>query len=386
MSNYLQAHPYTVVGFLAIGLIIALGNSLFIRQLRRRSSQPGQAPFVSVLIPARNEALNIAACVRSLLAQDYPAFEVIVLDDSSTDGTRVILEGIRKENPQLKILNGQPLPSGWLGKHWACHQLDKAAQGELLLFTDADTWHEPYALGDSVVALVEQDADLLTVFPHEQVITWGEKLTVPILGFALFSFVPVFLARWRIFSRLSITIGQFMLFRRSAYDAIGGYEAIRSHPVDDVTLGRRIRSRGFKWLLVNGTHHVHCRMYRDFGSAVAGFTKNLFAFFDHHVLLYLLAWLWIGFVFLEPVVVLVLSGFGISLAYFPVALAWIAVLEALILFSIANHHSRIPLYLVLFYPISMILFVTLALRSLNFAWQGRHDWKDRSLPRPVIRL
>jgi hypothetical protein len=127
-------------------------------------------------------------------------------------------------------------------------------------------------------------------------------------------------------------------------------------------------------------------MYRDFDSAVAGFTKNLFAFFDHHVLLYLLAWLWIGFVFLEPVVVLVLSWLGVSLAYFPVLLAWIAVLEAIILFSIANHHSRIPLYLVWFYPVSITLFVTLALRSLNFAWQGRHDWKDRSLPRPTIRL
>jgi chlorobactene glucosyltransferase len=386
MSEYLQVHPYTVVGFLALGLIIALGNSFFIQRLRRETSLRGQNPFVSVLIPARNEALNIDACVRSLLAQHYPAFEIIVLDDLSTDETRAILEDVRKVNPRLKILDGQPLPSGWLGKHWACHQLAKAAQGELLLFTDADTWHEPYTLGDSVAALMEKQADLLTAFPHEQVITWGEKLTVPILGFALFSFVPVFLARWRIFSGLSITIGQFMLFRRAAYDAIGGFEAIRSHPVDDVTLGRRILSHGYKWLLVDGTHHVHCRMYQDFASAVAGFTKNLFAFFDHHILLYLLAWLWIGFVFLEPVLVILLDWLGTPLSYFPVSLAWIAVLEAIILFSIVYFHSRIPFYLVWFYPVSITLFVTIALRSLFFAWKGKHNWKDRSLPRPVIRL
>ena len=140
---------------------------------------------------------------------------------------------------------------------------------------------------------------------------------VSILGFALFSFVPIFLARWQPLSRLSITIGQFMLFRRSASDAIGGYEAIRSHPVDDVSLGRRLSSHGFKWMLVDGTHHIHCRMYRDFDSAVVGFTKNLFAFFDNHILLYLIAWLWIGVLFLEPWVVILLGWLGISLDYFP---------------------------------------------------------------------
>lgn len=386
MNDYLQAHPYTVAGFLAFGLLIALGNSLFIYRLRRSTLQPGPLPFISILVPARNEALNIAACVRSLLGQDYPAFEVIVLDDQSTDGTRSILEDIRKENPGLKVINGPPLPPGWLGKHWACHQLALAAGGELLLFTDADTRHEPHTLRDSVSALLEQNADLLTAFPHEEVLTWGEKLTVPILGFALFSFVPIFLARWRIFSVFSITIGQFMLFRRSAYEAIGGYEEIRSHPVDDVTLGRRIRGRGFKWLLVDGTRHVHCRMYRDFDSAVAGFTKNLFAFFDHHVLLYLLAWLWIGCMFLEPPVILLLGWLGNPPDYFPSWLAWVAVFESILLFAFAYRHSRIPLSLVWLYPASIILFVTLALRSLTFAWQGRHDWKDRSLPRPVIRL
>jgi chlorobactene glucosyltransferase len=386
MSEYLQVHPYTVIGFLALGLTVALGNSIFIQRLRRGGLQPPQSPFVSILVPARNEALNIEACVRSLLMQDYPAFEVIVLDDQSTDGTRLILDGIQKKYPGLRILAGESLPPGWLGKHWACDQLVSAARGEFLLFTDADTWHEPGVLRDSIATALNRNADLLTAFPHEQVISWGEKLTVPILGFALFSYVPVFLARWRIFSQLSITIGQFMLFRRSAFQAIGGYQAIRSHPVDDVTLGRRILSHGYKWLLVDGTHHVHCRMYRDFDSAVAGFTKNLFAFFDNHVLLYLLAWLWIGIVFLEPVLVVLLSLLGLSLDYFPVSLAWIAVLEAVLLFAIAYHHSRIPLYLIWCYPVSITLFVMLALRSLIFAWQGRHDWKDRSLPRPVIKL
>lgn len=386
MSDYLQAHPYTVVGFLAFGLLIALGNSLFIQRLRRTKSQLVQSPFVSVLVPARNETLNIETCVRSLLAQEYPNFEVIVLDDQSTDNTRSILEEIHKEYPGMKVLGGSPLPPGWLGKHWACHQLAQVAHGELFLFTDADTWHEPYTLRDSVATLLATRSDLLTAFPHEQVVTWGEKLTVPILGFALFSFVPVFLARWQLFYSLSMTIGQFMLFRRSAYEAIGGYEAIRAHPVDDVTLGRRMLGHGFKWLLVDGTDHIHCRMYRDFDSALAGFTKNLFAFFDHHVLPYLVAWLWIGYVFLAPPLVILLDWLGIQLHYFPTSLAWIAVLESAFLFVLAYRRFHLPIFLVLFYPVSISLFVCIALRSLVFAWRGSHDWKDRSLPRPVIRL
>lgn len=363
-----------------------MGNSLFIQRLGRKTSQPTQTPFVSILVPARNEALNIEVCVRSLLGQDYPAFEVLVLDDQSTDVTRPVLDTIQKENTGLKILDGAPLPPGWLGKHWACHQLAQAARGELLLFTDADTRHESQALTAAAAALLEEDADLLTAFPHQEVVTWGEKLTVPILGFALYSFVPVFLARWRPFARLSITIGQYMLFRRSAYDAIGGYEAIRAHPVDDVTLGRRMVGHGFKWLLADGTNHIHCRMYRDFGSAVAGFTKNLFAFFDHHVLLYLIAWLWIGVIFLEPLVVLLLGWWGVQPEYFPASLAWIAVLESLLLFLVAYRRARLALSLVWLYPASIFLFVTIALRSLAFAWRGSPGWKGRSLPRPKFRL
>ena len=387
MSEYYwQSHPYTVIGFLAIGLLIALGNSLFIHRLRRKALPPGQSPFVSILVPARNEAQNVEACVRSLLAQQYPAFEVLVLDDHSTDATHALLEEIKREKPGLIILSGTSLPPGWLGKHWACHQLARTARGELLLFTDADTRHEPDALRDSVATLLERRVDLLTAFPREEVITWGEKLTVPILGFALFSFVPVFLARWRGLSRLSMTIGQYMLFRRTAYEAVGGFEAIRAHPVDDVALGRRILSHGYRWLLVDGTEHVHCRMYRDFDAALAGFTKNLFAFFDYHLFLYLLAWLWIGFVFLEPLLVILLGWLGRPPAYFPAPLAWIAVGESILLFAFAYRRSRLPLYLVWLYPVSIAIFVLMALRSLNFAWHGRLDWKDRNLPKPVIRL
>ena len=143
---------------------------------------------------------------------------------------------------------------------------------------------------------------------------------------------------------------------------------------------------GFKWLLVDGTDHIHCRMYRDFDSALAGFTKNLFAFFDHHILSYLFAWLWIGYVFLAPPLLILLDLLGIQLDFFPASLAWIAVLESILLFVLAYRRFHLPIVLVLFYPVSISLFVCIAFCSLVFAWRGRHGWKDRNLPRPSFKL
>lgn len=386
MFTYLQVHAYSVLGFLAVSLFIAICNSLFIRRLRKMNSVSGATPVVSILLPARNEALTIEKCVRSLLAQDYPNFEVIVLDDHSTDETPELLEQLQREHPALQIIPGEPLPAGWLGKHWACHQLSQQARGELLLFTDADTWHEPHALRDSVSAMQENHVDLLTAFPHEAVITWGEKLTVPLLGFAPLSFIPLFMARLPGLSRLAVTIGQFMLFRRSAYDAIGGYEAVRAHPLDDVKFGRRIVKRGLKWMLVDGTFHVHCRMYRDFDAAVAGFTRSLFAFFTHHVPLYLLAWMWIGVSFLEPFVILLLNALGRPVHFFPSSLAWIAVLEGFLLFLLIYARFRFPVYLAWLYPVSVCVFVWLAFRSMIASWRGNVGWKDRVLPTPTMHL
>lgn len=385
MTEYWMNHPNTVIAFLAFGLVIAIANHFFIRRLGQ-ARLPDVFPFVSILIPARNEAVNIEACVDSLLDQDYPNFEILVLDDQSTDDTRLILDRLAGSTKiALRILDGFPLPAGWLGKHWACHQLTQSAKGDLILFTDADTRHQPNMLRDSVSMLLETKTDLLTAFPREEIVTWGEKLTVPILSFATFSFLPIFLAQWLKLPLFSITIGQFMLFRRTAFDAIGGYEAIKDSPVDDFSLGRRIIAHGFKWMLADGTDHVTCRMYTSFQDAVAGFTKNLFAVFDHHVFLYLLAWTWVAFAFLEPPLVILLNLFDLPLGFFSPSLAWIAILEAALLFAIAFHRFRFPKYLIPLYPVSLAVFVFIAYRSLVFSLIGLGNWKSRKLPRPGLK-
>ena len=208
-----------LIAFQVVLLLIVLSNA-YVLWRTARQDRPRDFPQVSVLVPARDEERNIARCIGSLLLQDYPAFEVIALDDQSTDGTHAILEKMARAETRLRVLHGRPLPPGWLGKNWACAQLAAQSDGTLFYFTDADTFHEPGALRAAVTALGGEHADLLTGFPRQVVRTWGERLIVPVFGWALYCFMPLWLAYRLKASVLSIAVGQMLLFRRSAYDAI----------------------------------------------------------------------------------------------------------------------------------------------------------------------
>jgi chlorobactene glucosyltransferase len=373
-----------IVFLLFFGLVTVLVNYFIVRRLDQYPPAK-EYPFVSVLIPARNEALNIEDCVTSLLAQDYPDFEVIVLNDDSTDDTSRILARLAHTNGRLKVLKGAPLPDDWLGKHWACHQLDQAATGELILFTDADTCHTPDMLRASVSALQAEHADLVTAFPREQVVTLGERLLVPVIGWGIFTFIPIRLVQKLRWAALSITIGQFMLFRREAYDAVGGYEAVKSEVVDDICLGRLIISSGGEWRLLDGTRQVSCRMYRGFWDAVAGFSKSLFAVFDYRIIPYLLGWLLVGLVFLEPVVALVSRWMGYPLTSMPVDYAALSVVLSIVLWMVAYRRFQFPAYLVFYYPLSLTLFIAVAARSFFQTATGTTTWKERILDRVAMR-
>jgi chlorobactene glucosyltransferase len=384
VNFYLDHQPQVIVVFLFLGLLTALSNHFSIRRFDQYPPAKN-LPRVSILVPARNEAENIEACVRTLLGQDYPDFEVIVLDDHSTDETRRILSRLARDFQGLRVMDGKSLPEGWLGKHWACHQLAQAATGDLLLFTDADTRHAPHMLRDSVSALLVEGADLVTAFPREEALTWGEKLIVPVISFGIFSFLPVALARRMKWAGLSVAIGQFMLFRRSAFEAIGGYESVRNHIVDDVMLGRRIILHGFVWRLMDGTRHISCRMYRGFWQAVDGFTKNIFAFFDYRLSLFLIAWAWIAAAFLAPPFVLAARSLKVPVESYPYSLALLAAGESVLLWGIAYRRFRFPLYLALLYPLSLVIFVLIAFRSLVYTLLGQSTWKERGLARPAWR-
>ena len=176
-----------------------------------------------------------------------------------------------------------------------------------------------------------------------------------------------------------------MLFRREAYERIGGYEGVKGEIVDDMELGRKIISAGFEWRLLDGTRHVFCRMYRGFWEAVDGFSKSLFAVFDYRILPYLFAWTIVTVAFLEPVVALVSRCLGYPLTSLPADFAFGAVILSLALWMTAYKRFRFPPYLVFFYPLSMALFYMVAMRSLILTITGKASWKERTLERVGIR-
>jgi chlorobactene glucosyltransferase len=262
---------------LAAILFNLLLNLRALRKPRSDIELPAPAPLISILIPARNEEANIGVCLESLRHQDYPNFEILVLDDSSTDGTADIVARIASEDNRVRLLQGQPLPSGWAGKTFACHQLAQEARGSWLLFTDADTVHAPAMLRRVLgVALISRAA-LISGFPYQRTTSIWQKTAMPILFyFMLLCWMPFW---WLQRSRCrmpSVAIGQFLFFSAEEYRSIGGHEAVKSRIVEDVWLGIEVSRHKYRQLTLDLSSLVSCQMYREFGSMWDGITRWLY--------------------------------------------------------------------------------------------------------------
>ncbi|MCJ7696239.1 MAG: glycosyltransferase family 2 protein [Anaerolineaceae bacterium] len=369
-----------IVVFQLVILVVSVSN-IWLTHRARQHKMPSELPKVSILVPARNEEVNIAACVRSLLSQDYPDFEVLVLDDQSTDNTPAILQQVAREDPRLKVIMGSTPPVGQVGKNWACAQLASQAQGDLLYFTDADTVHQPQTLHTVVTALLGEKADVLTGFPRQLVGTWGERLLVPFFSWASLSFIPLWLAYWLRSQALSIAVGQMMLFRREAYQAVGGHAALGKNFLDDIGLVRRIKKAGLRWRVLSIADLVKCRMYQSSKKAYEGLTKSLFGALGYRLLPYLFITLWLLIMTWVPIVVFGLWLAGLAPLADP-ALLLVCLGLALLTWLFPLAEIRAPLYLVLFYPIIILANAWAMLGSLIFTLGGKLRWKDRALEKP----
>lgn len=319
--------------------------------------------------------------LESMLNQNYPNFQILVLNDNSEDETGTILVQLAARDPRICFLQGQPLPDGWMGKQWACHQLMQAATGELLLFTDADTRHLPQALRDAVTVMLAERIDLLSALPYQELHTLGERLIVPLLYWSFMAFVPLRLAYQLKIPALSMAIGQFILIRRQALEKIGGFEPIRNHPADDLAMVRRAKASGLKWRIFDGGTDIHCRMYRNFQEASQGISKNLFAVFDFRILPFIFVWLWLGLVFLGPLLILAVSILTGHLNSSSLLLAGIAIIEGFLLWYLVARRFRFPLQVAFFYPVNILTAILLAFRAVIMNFQGKASWKGRRLAR-----
>lgn len=260
-------------------------------------------PKVSIIIPARNEERNICQALQSVLALDYPNLEICVVNDRSTDGTGSILQKMSQQDSRLKVQQIDTLPQGWLGK---THALQRAAQnaiGEFLLFADADIVFHPLALRNAMHYVQQHQLDHMTVIPEDTMP--GTFLHVISATFGMFMFL--LFQPWKARdprSRRYMGIGAFNLVRTSVYHAIGGHEALRLRPDDDLKLGKLIKRSGYRQEVLNGTGMVSVEWYRSVSELIDGLMKNMFAGMEYRVSFVILAtlgtllihlWPWVGF-------------------------------------------------------------------------------------------
>jgi chlorobactene glucosyltransferase len=263
-------------------LLVVFGINLILnlRALRRpdrNSKVPEPAPLVSVLIPARNEEENIETCLKSLQKQDYPNFEILVLDDNSKDRTTEVVERMAAKDDRIKLIKGQPLPEGWAGKPFACYQLAEKAKGSWLLFIDADTTHAPHMLRSTLAMAIELDSSMLSGFPRQMAESLPEKVAMPLLYFVIMSWFPLWWLHRSIGRRPSLTIGQFILFRREEYWRIGGHTAVKDKILEDVWLGVETVRHGGRHVSIDLSTVFYCRMYREVGAMWEGFVKWMYS-------------------------------------------------------------------------------------------------------------
>lgn len=251
------------------------------------ASAPADAPLISICVPARDEEKNIRACVEAILTQTYPNFELIVLDDRSTDSTPQILSDLSKRDFRLKILHGSELPSGWAGKPHALYQASASAKGEWLCFVDADTFLAPDAIASCYIKSVETNADLFTIMTKQITGTFWEKVVMPLVLTALsVGFSPRKVNNPT--KRDAVANGQFILIRRKVYDAIGGHERVKDQIVEDKAISEQVKWNGYRLIVADGMQVVSTRMYTSLPSMWEGWTKNIYlGLRDHPALLML---------------------------------------------------------------------------------------------------
>ena len=354
-------------------------------------------PLVSVLVPARNEEHRVLAnCLRSILAQDYGRFEVIALNDRSTDATGQILESLAETDQRLRVIDGQELPRGWLGKPYAMQQALNQARGEWVLATDADMIFQQATLRTAMDRMVEEKADAMTLIPHFEAGSFWERVMIPTWAWVFLMFA-VFYRVSNPKTQGAVGIGGFFLIRRALLDRVGGYEALKDEVMEDVRLAEMIKRSGARLLTAYAPNLLSTRMYRNFAEMWECSTKNWFSGVKFSLPFALLCVLSMYLIAVVPPLIALACGIAIAVGvnadgwvlFIPAALSWLLQVLVLMVVSIRSRVSPVyaltaPLGLSVLY--AMLFDSTIRITTgKGVTWKGRRIYESRGVRPPRLR-
>lgn len=301
---------YIVVGFTLIQLVVSLVNYFFRQKIPQLK---GYNRVISVLIPARNEANNIGNLLSDVQKLDYKKLEILVFDDQSTDNTREIVLKYSSSDSRIRLIESTGLPAGWLGKNHACYKLSQHARGEYFVFLDADVRIQNNLAERAVLMAQRYNLALLSIFPKQEMRTFGEQITVPFMNYILLTLLPLIQVRRSRYASLSAANGQFMLFKAGEYKNINPHQRMKDKKVEDIAIARFYKQKQLKVACLAADADISCRMYSSFSEAISGFSKNVIMFFGNSYITAILFWLITTFGFIPVLLAYGLKGFGIYL-------------------------------------------------------------------------
>ena len=270
-------------------------------------------PKVSIILPARNEEKYIARCLDSLLKQDYPNFEIIAINDSSTDRTEVIMQHYAARDPRILVVNAKSKPVGWVGKNWACYQGYLRATGNLLLFTDADTVHLPSTMSLSVKHLIFENLDALTAIPKLLCKDFWTKITLPMLSTFLYSRFSALRVNDPK-TKIGYFFGSFFIISRRTYEKVGTHKAVRHEIIEDGALGGKVKEEKFMMKMVRGDNYIEAIWARDFHTLWHGLRRLMIPLYNQKRKRASLMAIAIFFLLFEPFLLLPYSLLFINIA------------------------------------------------------------------------
>lgn len=367
-----------------LALALVVFNAVFWTRGRALPEAASAAPGgVSVLIPARDEVANIERCVRAADAARGPITEIVVYDDDSTDGTGEVLAALQAELPRLRVIHGDGLPAGWVGKPYALHRLSVAARGEVLLNIDADVTLRAEGLLRmlSLLGSPDQvpgglDAALVTAVPRQRTGSLVERSMIPLLHLSYVAWLPMPLIHRTGDPRVLAANGQLLMVRRSALDAVGGWAGVRAALVDDMALCREVKRSGRRVVFADGDQMADCRMYTDGPSLWRGFSKNFYEGIGGHPLGLIIVMALHLLIFVAPYVVLPIAALRGDTPLMVAAAIGVAANVGLRLIMAARHgHSLLS---VVVHPLAVLAMMGVLLDSYRCSRRGDIRWRGRS--------